>query len=97
VFTTADKFEVPVEIANFGAATLTNVPTGWMIVDSSNHVVANGSLVHKPFRLGKIWRSEQFPPICPNCRAGGLQINCRSAKSTVRQRLELLAVSGADV
>jgi len=52
-FTTADKFEVPVEIANFGAATLTNVPTGWMIADSSNHVVANGWLGSQTIPLGK--------------------------------------------
>jgi beta-galactosidase len=59
VFTTADKFNVPVEIANFDRV-LTNVPLTWEIVDSSNDIVTNGWLgsptipIGKNFSLGKI-------------------------------------------
>ena len=60
VFTTADSFDVNAEVANFGEMVLTNVPAGWEIVNSSNNIVANGSLgmqtipIGKNFPLGKI-------------------------------------------
>jgi len=60
VFTTEDKLEAPVEIANFGAAPLTNAPCGWEIVNASGFIVTNGWLgaptipVGKNFSLGKI-------------------------------------------
>ncbi len=59
VFTTADSFEVPVEIANFDQV-LGNAPVVWEIINSSNRIVANGSLgsptipIGKNFALGEI-------------------------------------------
>ena len=41
-FTTADKFEVPVEVANFGEATLTNAAAGWQIVGQDGKIAAQG-------------------------------------------------------
>lgn len=60
VFSTAEKFEVPVEVANFGQSALTNVPCSWEIVNSSGFIVTNGWLgsptipIGKNFALGKI-------------------------------------------
>jgi beta-galactosidase len=59
VFAKDEKFEVPVEIANFGGFTLTNIPINWEILDVSNVVMENGWLgatvpVGKNFPLGKI-------------------------------------------
>jgi hypothetical protein len=42
VFTTADKFEVPVEIANFGPAALTNQTVPWRILDETGGGKASG-------------------------------------------------------
>ncbi|HEV2437772.1 MAG TPA: discoidin domain-containing protein [Verrucomicrobiae bacterium] len=59
VFTTADPFQVPVEIANFGQV-LSNAPVVWEIINSSNRIVTNGSLgsptipIGKNFALGEI-------------------------------------------
>jgi len=60
VFTTADKFEVPVEIANFGENVLTNAQSGWEIRDAGGAEVAQGTFstatipLDKSFPLGKI-------------------------------------------
>ena len=60
VFTTADKFEVPVEIANFGATALTNAACRWEIRDASRRLIADGRFapatipIGKNFALGKI-------------------------------------------
>src|ERR1035437_9086260 len=44
VFTTADKFEVPVEVANFGEKILNKHMTFWAIEDENNEFVASGNL-----------------------------------------------------
>ncbi len=44
VFTTADKFEVPVEVANFGKKILNENMTFWAIEDENNEFVASGNL-----------------------------------------------------
>jgi hypothetical protein len=60
VFTTEDKFEVPIETANFGESVLTNHMTFWGITDEKNEIVASGNLppatipIGKNFPLGKI-------------------------------------------
>src|SRR5208337_3855625 len=41
-FTTADSFEVPVEVAHFGAAALTNALARWQIVDPDGKIAAQG-------------------------------------------------------
>ncbi len=53
VFTTADKFEVPVEIANFGAADLPDTHCTWSVVNSSGFIVTNGWLGKIMIPLGK--------------------------------------------
>ncbi len=52
-FTTADKFEVPVEIANFGATPLTNTATKWVIQDSSGQSFASGEFPEQNIPIGK--------------------------------------------
>lgn len=42
VFTTADKFEVPVEIANYGSSPLTNAFISWSIIRQNGEVKAAG-------------------------------------------------------
>ena len=60
VFTTADKFEVPVEVANFGMSALTNAQASWEIRNEDGETVARDSFpavtipVGKNFALGKI-------------------------------------------
>jgi hypothetical protein len=60
IFTTADKFEAPVEIAYFGADSLMNAESSWEIRDAGGNVVAHESFasttipVGKNFTLGKI-------------------------------------------
>ena len=60
VFTTADKFKVPVEIANFGAEILTNAECRWEVRDADGKVVAHDAFaaatipIGKNFALGKI-------------------------------------------
>ena len=59
-FTTADKFEVPVEAAHFGESPLAVATAGWQIVNLANEVVARGEFavtnipVGKNFPLGNI-------------------------------------------
>jgi len=43
-FTTQDKFEVPVEVAHFGAEALDDVTAGWKIVNANGKAVAQGIL-----------------------------------------------------
>ncbi len=52
-FTTADTFEVPVELANFGEAPLTNVVTKWDISDLSGKSYANGQFAPQTFPIGR--------------------------------------------
>ena len=44
VFTTADKFEVPVEVANFGNETWKQHMTFWAIANSNNEFMVSGNL-----------------------------------------------------
>ena len=53
VFTTADKFEVPVEIANFGENPLTNATTKWVVLDTSGRSVASGEFSPQTIPIGK--------------------------------------------
>ena len=53
VFTTADKFEVPVEVANYGESPLTNAVGDWQIVDSAGKTVAHGGWPATTIPLGK--------------------------------------------
>ncbi len=60
VFTTADTLEAPVEMYNFGEGPLTNVQSGWQILNSHDDGVARGAFtsttipIGKNFALGKI-------------------------------------------
>jgi hypothetical protein len=60
VFTTANVFEVNVEVANFSENALTNAAGTWQIVDSSGKIADNGEwpsttiLIGKKFALGKV-------------------------------------------
>lgn len=59
-FTTMDNFEVPVEVAHFGAAALTNAVAGWQIVGPDGKIAAEGEWpaatipIGKNFALGNI-------------------------------------------
>jgi len=53
VFTTADTFEVPVEIANFSAGPLTHVTPQWVILDGSGRSFASGDFPVQTIPLGK--------------------------------------------
>jgi len=53
VFTTADKFEVPVEIANFGENPLTNATAKWVVLDTSGRSVASGEFSPQTIPIGK--------------------------------------------
>ncbi len=52
-FTTADKFEVPVEVAHFGEAPLDVAMAGWQIVNLANEVVARGEFAVTNIPIGK--------------------------------------------
>jgi len=60
VFTTADKIEASVEVANFSTSALTNAESNWEIRDANGKIVAHDTLsaatipVGKNFSLGKI-------------------------------------------
>jgi hypothetical protein len=60
VFSTADKIEAPVEVANFSAFALTNAESNWEIRDTNGTVVDHGAFsvatipIGKNFALGKI-------------------------------------------
>ena len=53
VFTTADKFEAPVEMANFGEDPLTNATTKWVVLDTSGRSVAGGEFSPQTIPIGK--------------------------------------------
>lgn len=53
VFTTADKFEVPVEVANFGSGEITNAQVAWTIRDAAGKVVLQGASAPKILPIGK--------------------------------------------
>ncbi|HKI70262.1 MAG TPA: glycoside hydrolase, partial [Verrucomicrobiae bacterium] len=53
VFTTADKLEAPVEVANYGKSPLTNAVGDWQILDSSGKAVAHGTWPAKTIPLGE--------------------------------------------
>jgi beta-galactosidase len=52
-FTTADKFEVPVEVAHFGETPLEVAVAGWQIVNLANEVVARGEFAVTNIPIGK--------------------------------------------
>lgn len=60
VFTDAEKFEVPAEVANFSGVVLTNAQSSWEMCDSSGKVVAHDGFstatipIGKNFALGNI-------------------------------------------
>ena len=53
VFTTDDKFEVPVEAANFSADPITNAQMTWTIRDSSGKIILQDALAPTNLPLGK--------------------------------------------
>ena len=53
VFTTADKFNVPLEVANFSAGPLTNALVTWAIRDSNGKIVQQGTNASGDIPLGK--------------------------------------------
>jgi len=53
VFTTADKFEMPVEVANFSPASLDVSIAAWQILDANNAVKAEGRFAITNLPLGK--------------------------------------------
>jgi hypothetical protein len=52
-FTTADKFEVPVEVANFGESPLTNAACRWEIRDANRNLLAHGDFAPATIPIGK--------------------------------------------
>jgi beta-galactosidase len=60
VFTTADKFIVPVEVAHFGATALDVSAAGWQVLDRANQVAAEGRFavtnipIGRGFALGEV-------------------------------------------
>ena len=52
-FTTADKFEVPVEVAHFGATNLEVSVAGWQMVDRGDKVLAEGKFAVTNIPIGK--------------------------------------------
>lgn len=53
VFTTADRFQTPVEIANFGEHPLANTLAKWRVLDSTGHSFASGQFPAQTIPLGK--------------------------------------------
>jgi len=53
VFTTADKFEVPIEIANFGPQPLSNMIVDWSVLDKNGYPVKSGAWPVASIPLGK--------------------------------------------
>jgi len=53
VFTTADKFDVPLEVANFSAGPLTNALVTWAIRDSNGKIVQQGTNASEDIPLAK--------------------------------------------
>jgi hypothetical protein len=52
-FTTVDKFEAPVEVANFGASPLTNAVCRWEIRDPNRNLLAHGDFASATIPIGK--------------------------------------------
>lgn len=53
VFTAADKFDAPVEAANFSASPLTNATTAWAVLDLNGQSYASGTLGSQTLPVGK--------------------------------------------
>ena len=53
VFTTADPFEVEVEVAHYGPVPLTNAAASWHIEEATGRVVAKGNWPAKTIPVGK--------------------------------------------
>lgn len=53
VFTTAQAFDTPLEIANFGAAALTNATAAWQILNKDGNVAGSGLLPEQTIPVGK--------------------------------------------
>jgi hypothetical protein len=53
VFTTADRFDVDVEVSHFGAESLADAASAWKVVDGSGAVVARGEWPARTIPLGK--------------------------------------------
>jgi hypothetical protein len=53
VFTDADQFEVPVEVANFGESALKNTQCGWEIRDAAGNISAHGAMTNAMIPIGK--------------------------------------------
>jgi hypothetical protein len=83
VFTTADKFEVPVEIYNFGESTLTNVQVSWVVQNEINQTVFSGNLPTTTFPIGK------------NIFAGNISIDLSKLDSP--QKYKLIIVGHAKI
>lgn len=52
-FTTADRFEVPVEVAHFGATNLEVSVAGWQVLDRGDKVMAEGNFAVTNIPIGK--------------------------------------------
>ena len=53
VYTTAEKFAVPVEVAQFGPAALAVATAGWQVLDPADQVVAEGGFAVTNIPLGR--------------------------------------------
>jgi beta-galactosidase len=53
VFTTADRLNVPVEVAHFGAAALEVSAAGWQVLDRTNQVVTEGRFAVTNIPIGR--------------------------------------------
>jgi beta-galactosidase len=54
VFTTADKFEVPVEVANYSGSVLNNAALTWNVLDARGQSVQRGTLAGRPPDVGTL-------------------------------------------
>jgi beta-galactosidase len=53
VFTTADKFEVPVEMANYGAAKVEDAWANWRIENTAGKIISRGEFAAKNIPIGR--------------------------------------------
>ena len=87
VFTTAEKMEAPVEVANFSASALTNAESTWEIRDANGNTVAHDSFstatipIGKNVALGKI--SADLAKL-PSPAAYSLVVRVRSGSETFK-------------
>jgi hypothetical protein len=98
VFTTSDSFDVPVEVASFAAAPLTNVVASWQIVDGKNQIAARGEWPAQTIPIGKSFAVGKVVADLSRLVAPGafrLVVKVGQASSLPAERSEVTARAGA--